>query len=179
MSPPVAVENYPPEELDTSLPLSDQRHPPVFGHWSAELLVGTDFGNANIEDAPSFLAHPNVPPPEASADMVVQRRWRGTVDTVDGEVLHVRLVGEDGIAEDTIVQPFQVSPSELSRAVEGASFEWRVGYRDEPGGRRVGLSVIEFDPPYVVSRHEREQAAAEGERIAARLAQLRESARAE
>lgn len=117
-------------------------------------------------------------------DIIIEQRWAGVVEDVNGDKLSVRLTAlpanseeSPGMEEPTETEEFteidrsQLSERDQSLAGHGAQFEWIVGYADDTSGRRIGISVIQFDhfEAYKPSDEEIAEAAREGAEAAERL----------
>jgi hypothetical protein len=114
--------------------------------------------------------NPEVTPeraPFSLEDINVEQQWSGVIDAIEGDKLFVELTSET--AQEFIpIDKSQVSPKDQGYITEGAPFEWTVGYVDDAMGRRIGVSIIEFVYPEILSEEEMRkarEAGIEGSRV--------------
>ena len=77
----------------------------------------------------------------------VLQRWVGRVEHVDGHRFVAVL--DDATSslcpqEQVELDLSEVSESDLTLLVPGATFYWSIGYRDTPGGQRERISTLRF-----------------------------------
>jgi hypothetical protein len=102
-----------------------------------------------------------------------RHEWLGRVEEVNEFTFLASLVEradpEAEVAGELLLE--QVSPSERDRVYPGALFSWVVGYRDEPGGQRMGASILSFHREPAAPRPQQvEQAVADADLLHGRIA---------
>jgi hypothetical protein len=102
----------------------------------------------------------------------VLQRWVGRVECVDGDRFFAVLDdATDSVCpqEQVELDISEVSTSDLTLLVPGATFYWTIGYRDTPGGQRERISTLRFARHPRLSKTEVSRIFAQADQLAALL----------
>jgi hypothetical protein len=82
---------------------------------------------------------------ESKWKVTVLQQWVGRVERIERHTFYAVLndaTNSQNPPEEVELEIAEISPSDLSLFIPGATFYWSIGYQDTPGGQRQRVSVL-------------------------------------